>query len=137
MDNSVHRISTPQLFVEVAGHAADLVQSELRLARNEAREIAENATRLIAGFAIAGAFMAAAVFFLLEALVDWLVVMHVRSDHADLAVGLSAALIAIALFYMSWRASRSSAFSAGRTFRQLRKDVGAVRDIGAAKEPLP
>jgi hypothetical protein len=98
MDESLHRASTPKLFVEAANHAADLVQSEFRLARNEMREMVEKLAHVIAGFVAAAALMAVSLFLLVRAIVDWLVVLKFRADIAELVVGLGAASIGIVVF---------------------------------------
>jgi hypothetical protein len=122
------RASTPKLFVEAANHAADLVQSEFRLARNEMRDMFEKLARLVAGFVASAALMAVSLLLLLRALVDWLVVLKFRADIANLVVGLGAALVGIAVFSAVWRASKAITLAPQRTIRQVAKDANVVKE---------
>ncbi|SFK18087.1 phage holin family protein [Methylocapsa palsarum] len=127
MDERVRRPSTPELFVEVATHAADLVQSEFRLARSEVREMVDKLIRIVASFVVSAVLMAVALFLLLQALVDWLVVLKFRADFAELAVGLGAALIGGAVFSAAWRAGKAVTLAPERTIRQVVKDANVVK----------
>lgn len=128
MDNSASRASTPQLLIDIASHAATLVQAELRLARSEVHEMAAKTARLIAAFVFAGALLTAAMFLLLRALVDWLIALRVRPEIADLAVGLAVSVVGGIVFYWAWRASKTMDFAPDRTLRQMKQDVRAVRE---------
>jgi uncharacterized membrane protein YqjE len=113
---------------DVIDQIIDLLQTEIRLVRGE---INEKLSRFANGAVLLGAAAVAtfaAVVLLLQAAVRWLVVAGLPDQWGYLLVGLVIAGLAIASFLGGLRKIRNTPLMPDRTIRQLRADIGTIKE---------
>lgn len=128
MNDQAGRPSTPTLFADALAQITLLFETEIRLVKTELSEKISGAIRAIVVLLVAAVLLLAALFLLLIGVVELLVAFGLLPWQAYFAVGIVIAVCAGVALYLAVRRLSVDQMAPKRSFSQLGKDAGIVKE---------
>ena len=126
--SSNNQASVTDLFGNVVTEFSTLFRKEVQLARTELGEKAGQAAGAAASIAIGGVLLLAALIFLLQAVVAFLVYLGVPMGWAQLIVAAAVGLVGYLLLRGGLNRLKASNLVPTRTAEQLSRDAAVVKE---------
>ncbi len=120
--------SIPELFGELVDHLSTLFRKEIQLAKTEAGEKVQQATRAGAMIAIGGVVLLAALIIFLNSIVEWLVVLGLGRQWATLIVAIVIGIIGYVLLRKGIGDLKAGSLAPNKTLNQLRADAHTAKE---------
>jgi hypothetical protein len=127
-DNLTGRPPTTSLFAEALAQMTTLFETEIRLVRSEISEKITQAVMAVAALAVSAVLFVAALFLILQGIVELLIAWGMRPFLADFLVGVVIAVIGVVALFMAKNRLSPSNLAPSRSIHQLGKDAQVLKE---------
>ena len=127
-DNVTGRPATTSLFADALSQMTTLFETEIRLVRSEIGEKISQAVAAVGTLAVAAVLLLAALFLVLQGIVDLLIAYGWKPFAADFMVGVIIALVGVVAIFAAKKALEPGKLAPSRTLNQLGKDARVLKE---------
>ncbi len=127
-DNLTSRPPTTSLFADALAQMTTLFETEIRLVRSEISEKITQAVTAVAAVVISAVLFVAALFLILQGIVDLLIAFGMKPFLADFLVGIVVAIIGAIAIFMAKKGLSPANLTPSRSIHQLGKDAKILKE---------